>query len=248
MRILAIETATAQASVALLDGDAVVAETAASVPQGHLEWLAPAIASVLEAAQWRPEDVGAVAVSTGPGAFTGLRIGVTTAAAWAYARGVPVVGVSTLEVLAEGTATATSGDELVCPVLDARRGEVAFALFEGRPPAVRMLDDAVGPVPTLLAQMPAQRRISFSGDGVPRLLDEIRLRPGWRPAPETFWYPRAAVTGAVGRRRLARGERDEPHLLRPVYARAAGITPSAWTSAEDGERGNSPTTGGRLKT
>jgi tRNA threonylcarbamoyladenosine biosynthesis protein TsaB len=231
MRILAIETATARASVALLDGGAVVREAAASVPQGHLEWLAPAIVGLLEAAQWRPEDVHALAVSTGPGAFTGLRIGITTAAAWAYARGVPVVGVSTLEVLAEGTGPATTVDELVCAVLDARRGEVAFALFECRPQAVRILEDAVGPVPALLAQMPAGHRIIFSGDGVVHLQDEIRLRPGWRPALETFWYPRAAVTGGVGWRRLARGERDEPHLLRPVYARAAAVTPSTWPSA-----------------
>jgi tRNA threonylcarbamoyladenosine biosynthesis protein TsaB len=248
MRILAIETATAHASVALLDGGALVREAAASVPQGHLEWLAPAIASLLEAAGWGPMDVDAVAVSTGPGTFTGLRIGISTAAAWAYARGVPVVGISTLEVLAEGTAAATSGDDLICPVLDARREEVAFALFECRPRAARILDDAVGPVPALLARMPADRQIIFSGDGVPRLAGEIHLRPEWHPAPETVWSPRAAVTGAVGWRRLARGERDEPHLLRPVYARAAGITPSPWTSPGDAAGGNSPTTGGRLKT
>jgi tRNA threonylcarbamoyladenosine biosynthesis protein TsaB len=247
MRILAIETATSQASVALLDGGALIQETAARVPQRHLEWLAPAIVDVLDAVQWRPEDVGAVAVSVGPGTFTGLRIGIATAAAWAYARSVPVVGVSTLEVLAEGTAIASGVGGLVCPVLDARRGEVTFALFECRPLAVRVIDDHVGPVPALLARMPAGAEITFSGDGVPHLLEEFRVRPGWHHAPETLWYPRAAVTGRVGGRRLARGERDEPHLLRPVYARGPGITPSPWTTGE-AEGGNSPTTGGRLKT
>jgi tRNA threonylcarbamoyladenosine biosynthesis protein TsaB len=237
MRILAIETATAQASVALLDGGAVVREAAARIPQGHLEWLAPAIAGLLEAAAWGPEEVGAVAVSTGPGTFTGLRIGIATAAAWAYARGVPVVGVSTLEVLAEGTASAMRAAGLVCPVLDARRGEVAFALFDCRPQAARILEDAVGPLPVLLARIPARRAVTLSGDGVPHILEAIRVRPGWEAAPETLWYPRAAVTGSVALRRLARGERDEPHLLRPVYARAAGISPSRWTTGADAEQG-----------
>jgi tRNA threonylcarbamoyladenosine biosynthesis protein TsaB len=241
MRILAIETATMQAGVALLEDAVVVREATARVPQGHLEWLAPAIAGTLEAAQWRPEDVGAVAVSTGPGAFTGLRIGIATAAAWAYARAVPVVGVSTLQVLAEGTALAAGTAGVVCAVLDARRGEVAFALFECRPHAVRIVEDAVGPVEALLARVPTEGQVTFSGDGVPRLLDEIRLRRGWDSAPETLWYPRAAITGSVGRRRLEWGERDEPHLLRPVYARAAGVTLSGRAApAEAGEETRKP--------
>ena len=224
MRILAIETATALGSVALLDGEEVVREIADRVPQRHLEWLAPAIAEVLDASGWTPRHVQGVVVSRGPGAFTGLRIGIATAAAWAYARSVPVAGVSTLEVLAVGTA-ASGAAGLICPLLDARREELAFALFEAGRAISRLLDDAVGPVQEMLDRVPDGIPVTFVGEGVPRVVDAIRGRPAWRIAPETTWYPRAAFTGVVGLRRLARGEADEPHLLRPVYARPAGITP-----------------------
>lgn len=225
MRILAIETATSLGSVALLDGEEVVREIAERVPQRHLEWLTPAIVGVLDASGWRPEDVQGVVVSRGPGAFTGLRIGIATAAAWAYARSVPVAGVSTLEVLAVGTAAlGTAG--LICPLLDARREELAFALFEAGRTVSRLLDDTVGSISEVLDRVPDGVPVAFTGDGVPRIVDAIRGRPEWRSAPETAWYPRAAFTGVVGLRRLARGDSDEPHLLRPVYARPAGITPA----------------------
>lgn len=236
MRILAIETATPVGSVALLDGHEMVREVVEHVPQRHLEWLAPAIAGLLESSGWRPEDVEGVAVSLGPGVFTGLRVGIATAAAWAYARRVPIVGVSTLEVLATGTGAAgVTG--LICPVLDARRGEVAFALFEHRPPAVRVLDDTIGPVSTLLERMPPQAAVTFTGDGVPCILDAIRSRPQMSIAPEATWHPRAACAGAVALCRLAHGDRDDPFLLRPVYARGAGVTPSRWTVAPDAGEG-----------
>jgi len=236
MRLLAIETATSEGSVALLDGPDLIREISGSVPQRHLEWLAPAIAELLDDAGWRPGDVEGVAVSMGPGGFTGLRIGIATAAAWAYARRVPVVGVSTLEVVATGTAIGGAAG-LICPVLDARREEVAFALFEWRPPAVRVLADTIGPVTALLDRMPPQAPVIFSGDGVPRIRDAIRPRPQSVIAPERSWYPRAAVTGAVGLARLASGEHDDPALLRPVYARGAGITPSRWSTPPAGGEG-----------
>src|SRR4030067_3539826 len=102
MRILAIETATAAGGVALLEVERPVIEVVETVPQRHLEWLAPAIEQALREAGWRPGDVHAVAVSRGPGTFTGLRIGVATAIAWARARGVPPGGASTLETPAGG--------------------------------------------------------------------------------------------------------------------------------------------------
>jgi tRNA threonylcarbamoyladenosine biosynthesis protein TsaB len=223
VRILAIETATSLGSVALLDGARVVREVAEHVPQRHLEWLAPALSGILDSSGWKPEDVQGVVVSRGPGTFTGLRIGIATAAAWAYARAVPVAGVSTLEALAAGTAAgATAG--LICPVLDARREELAFALFESGRVVARLLDDAVGPVDILLDRVPEDVPVTFTGDGVPRIVEAIRGHPRWLRAPETAWYPRAAFTGLVGLRRLAQGDTDEPHLLRPVYARPAGIT------------------------
>jgi tRNA threonylcarbamoyladenosine biosynthesis protein TsaB len=219
MRILAIETATAQGSVALLEDDRPAAQVAEAVPQRHLEWLAPAIDRLLRTVAWRPADVEAVAVSRGPGGFTGLRIGVATALAWARALEIPLAAVSTLEALAAGTAARG----LVCPVLDARRGEVAGALFERDGATARLLDDRVAPVDALLAALPAGRPVLFVGDAVARHADVLARHPQATFAPPDQWAPRAAAVGAVAWRRLRRGERDDLYHVTPVYARGAAL-------------------------
>lgn len=219
MRILAIETATASGSVALLDGERSVAEVADAVPQRHLEWLAPAIDRVLRQAGWSPADVEAVAVSRGPGSFTGLRIGMATAIAWARGRGVPLAAVSTLEAMADGL----EAPGLVCPVLDARRGEVAGALFERNGTTRRVLEDLVAPVETLVSSLPADRPVLFAGDAVSRYPEALRLHPLAVFAPAEQWAPRAAVTGRLAWRRLRHGEHDELYGLAPVYARGAAV-------------------------
>ncbi|MGH2398477.1 MAG: tRNA (adenosine(37)-N6)-threonylcarbamoyltransferase complex dimerization subunit type 1 TsaB [bacterium] len=220
MRILAIETATAVASVALLEGDRLVREIMESVPRRHLEWLAPSIARILHDAGSRPADVEGVAVSTGPGSFSGLRIGVATAAAWARVRNVPVVACSTLETLAEGL----DARGLLCPVLDARRGEVAGALFERNGTLLRLLDDSVGPVQELLARLPRDRAVVFAGDAIAHHGEALRGHPQPVFAPAAQWIPRASMTGRLAWRRLSGGHHDDPYRLKPRYARGAGIT------------------------
>ncbi len=220
MRILAMETATPIASVALLEGDRLVREIMESVPRRHLEWLAPSIARILGDAGWRPGDVEAVAVSIGPGSFTGLRIGVATAAAWARASDLPVVASSTLETVAEGL----DARGLICPVLDAGRGEVAGALFERNGTPRRVLDDLVGPVHVLLSRLPRDRAVVFAGDAIARHGEALRGHPQAVFAPEPQWIPRAAMTGRLAWRRLSRGDHDDPYRLKPFYARGAGIT------------------------
>ncbi len=162
----------------------------------------------------------AVAVSRGPGTFTGLRIGVATAAAWARAAGVPLVATSTLETVAEGLEV----EGLVCPVLDARRGEVAGALFERNGAPARVLEDLVAPVEALLSRLPKDRAVVFAGDALSRYAEALRAHPGAAFAPERQWAPRAAMTGRLAWRRLARGEHDDPYRVAPIYARGAAIT------------------------
>lgn len=220
MRILAIETATASGSVALLERDRLVSDLAEAVPQRHLEWLAPALGRLLRAAGWDPADVEAVAVSVGPGSFTGLRIGIATASAWAHARRVPLIAVSTLEAVAEGVEV----QGLICPVLDARRGEVVGALFERNGAPRRVLADLVAPVDALLARLPQDRAVVFAGDAIARHAGALGAHPRAQFAPPEQWSPRAAMTGRLAWRRLSRGERDDPYRVAPLYARGAGIT------------------------
>lgn len=126
VRALGIETATSIASVGIVGADHVFA--AQSLPQGgsHARTLLPLIDSTLAAAGMGLRDLDLIAVSIGPGSFTGLRIGLSVAKGLAMATGLPVVGVPTLEAYAQSAAPRLG---LVCPVLDARKGEVYAAAF-----------------------------------------------------------------------------------------------------------------------
>jgi len=216
MRLLALETATSLGSVALLDDGVVVKERSDRVPRQHLEWLVPAVAGVLTAAGWTPGNVDAVAVSTGPGSFTSLRIGIATAAMWARSRGIPAVGVPTLDALALGTQT----NGLIGAVLDVRRGEVALALFRRDGVLQRVTDDTVGSVARVLESLPPGP-ITFSGDALDRYADAfVAVRGQVTFAPREQWYPTAAAVGQLGWERLSRGEHDDLYRLHPTYSRA----------------------------
>lgn len=137
MRILGFDTATRATTVALCElGGETEIELRDDPPRGrrprHTTRLLPLIAQALERARLGWEDVDRIAVGTGPGTFTGLRVGVATARAIARARGIPLVGVSTLQSLALGALVApehAAGTEIVIPVLDARRRELFAAAW-----------------------------------------------------------------------------------------------------------------------
>jgi tRNA threonylcarbamoyl adenosine modification protein YeaZ len=129
--LLAFDTATPAVTVALHDGERVVASFTEVGGMRHGELLAPGIAAVLEQAGAARRDVTAVAVGVGPGPFTGLRVGLVTARTLALALGVPVHGVCTLDVLAaEAVELGSSGDFVVAT--DARRKEVYLASYDGQ--------------------------------------------------------------------------------------------------------------------
>jgi tRNA threonylcarbamoyl adenosine modification protein YeaZ len=125
--LLAFDTATAQVTVALHDGDRVVARYEASEAMRHGEMLAPGIADVLRQAGAISQDVTAIAVGVGPGPFTGLRVGLVTARTMALALDIPVYGVCTLDVLAAEAIDAGLSDFVVAT--DARRKEVYVATY-----------------------------------------------------------------------------------------------------------------------
>lgn len=217
MRVLAIETATAWGSVAVAGPDGTLVERSAHVPGGHLEWLIPAIDDLLVSAHLGRADIDGLAVSIGPGGFTGLRIGVAAAAAWAHAMPRPLVGVSTLQAIAAGVA----GPGLVVAALDARRGEVAAALFtcDGAAGVERLTDDLLGTPEAIRDRLGRGGPVIVAGDALERHAGALlgALGPLAVAAPRDHWWPRAAVTGRLGRARLLRGDRDDPIGLVPRY-------------------------------
>ncbi len=129
--LLAFDTATTLVSVALHDGNRVVAELSGDQPMKHGEQLAPLIERALAQAGARPQDLSAIGVGVGPGPFTGLRVGLVTARTLGLALGVPVHGVCTLDVLAvEVVQTGTAGGEPFLVATDARRKEVYWARYD----------------------------------------------------------------------------------------------------------------------
>jgi len=129
--LLAIDTATSAITVALHDGEGVLAESSTLDPRRHGEFLAPGIAEVLRQAGRSAAQVSAVVAGTGPGPFTGLRIGLVTARTFAFARGIPVFGVCSLDALAHQAwlqDAAELGESCVVAT-DARRKEVYWARY-----------------------------------------------------------------------------------------------------------------------
>lgn len=125
-RMLAIDTSTYVMGIALTEGDKPVAETITNKKENHSIRLMPAIRAMMNEAGWKPADLDAIAVAQGPGSYTGVRIGVTTAKSMAWALGIPVIGVSSLEILAQNGIY--SGGTIM-PFFDARRGQVFTGLY-----------------------------------------------------------------------------------------------------------------------
>ena len=162
MRILAIETAVIEVGVALADETGPLASVTARPGRRQAETLHPAIADLLRIAEIAPSQLDAIAVDIGPGLFTGLRVGVATAKALAGALGLPVVTATSLEVL---VAACPSAFGMVVPVVDMRRGEVAWTMPASPEPGFRV--GAPGELAAELAALAAEGAgpVLLVGDG-----------------------------------------------------------------------------------
>jgi tRNA threonylcarbamoyladenosine biosynthesis protein TsaB len=219
-RILAIETSGRHGSVAaLLGGDdqsQLIGEAVLAEDQRTAQALAPTIKQLLAASQWLPESIDLVAVTIGPGSFTGLRIGVTTAKAFAYAAGCEVIGVNTLDVIA---AQVPPLDAPLWAASDAQRQEL-FAACYGR--------DERGELHTrreaAIIHQDAWLATLRPGDQVtgPALRRLAALLPrGVSAAPSELWQPLAATVGQVAWNEYQSGRRDDFWKLVPNYYRAS---------------------------
>jgi tRNA threonylcarbamoyladenosine biosynthesis protein TsaB len=214
MRILAIETVGTSGSVAALERDRVLAERELEGQRRAAQSLVPSIAKVLGDVGWRAADVELVAVATGPGSFTGLRIGVTTAKAFAYAAGSQAIGVPTMSAIAARVPDAFAH---FWTVVDAQRNELYAAEFmrdqNGRP-VEAAATQIVGAESWLASLVPG---VAVSGPGLERLVE--RVRNGVIVVDRALWAPTAAAVGQVGWQRYSMGERTSVFDLVPHYYR-----------------------------
>lgn len=221
MRLLAVETSTLTGAVAVLDSGAVVAESRVSVAVTHGERLMAAIDGVIRAARCELGEMEAFAVAQGPGSFTGIRIGLSTVKALAFATGKPVVGVPTLEALAWRLPYCAYP---VCPILDAKKNEVYAGLYRTIEGQLEVVEAPRAVAPATLAEglrAAVSGPIVFVGDAVgpfaPVLVDVLGARA--LLAPADLRLPSAVTVGELGGRALQSGEIPDPASLVPLYLR-----------------------------
>ncbi len=169
--ILNIDTALETATVCLSKDGEVLQGAVSDKQNDHATWLHPAIHDLLHQTGYGLKDVQAVAVSIGPGSYTGLRIGLASAKGFCYALGIPLVTVGTLEILAH--AVQQEATDLICPLIDARRMEVYAALYEKdltekNPPHALVLDKTI-PITIGIMQWLPTHQVLFCGNGSKKL-------------------------------------------------------------------------------
>lgn len=224
MKVLSIESSGLAASVAVMSDGILVGEYTVHNKKTHSQTLLPMISDLLEMAGVFREELDCIAVSAGPGSFTGLRIGASTAKGLAWTLGIPVVPVSSLMGLA---ANIQEPGNIVCPVMDARRNQAYFGIYritEGIPEVI--IEPDVTAIEEVLSRVNGiGEKVVFLGDGVPvfesTIQDQAQCAVSFA-APRDR-YQRAASVAALGeflfeQKKFVRAEEFVPVYLRKSQA------------------------------
>ena len=220
--LLAIDTSTRNASVALADGPRFVAGRSWHSMVNHTTELMPTVAQLLDSRGVCARELDAVAVALGPGGFSALRTGLSVAKGLALAARIPVIGVSSLDL--EACPYRDSGLP-VCALLEAGRGEAASALIA--PNGARLREDRITGPDELLDEIrltESNPAMLFCGEGMPPWAESIRAALGGRAVLcHTPPSARAGSLAALAFGRLERGETDDLDTLQPHYLRMPSI-------------------------
>ncbi len=225
MLILAIDSATPVAGVALLNEDKLIKEEFSNYKKTHSETLMLMVDRVLKECECTVGQVDAFAVTTGPGSFTGLRIGLAAVKGLSMAAGKPVVSVSTLDTLAHNLCGSNA---LVCPLLDARKQEVYCGFYDVTGTVPRALSENLACSPAefvaqarKIATEKEKDRIILLGDGYYPYIEffQAELGNSMQIPPPHLMLPRAAALGSLGLEKALKGEFEDIFKLRPVYIR-----------------------------
>jgi tRNA threonylcarbamoyladenosine biosynthesis protein TsaB len=216
--ILGIETATEQVSVAIGGHEGVLGLFEVCRGRRHAETLTPAIDFLCRQADIELSEISVIAVDVGPGLFTGMRVGLAAGKALAHALRVPMIGMSSLDLLA---FPLRHTDRTIAAVIDARRGELFYALYRPVPGGVQRVteprcgrvDDFIGDV------MPRGHELVCVGDGALRYRDEIEAELRCDVAEQYLSRPSAAPLVQLAHARALREEWVNPWEIQPMYLR-----------------------------
>lgn len=217
LKILAIDTATDTGSIAITDGENILAESILNVGRTHSETLIPTFQEMLEKTKLDIKDLDLLSLTLGPGSFTGVRIGASTIKGFALALKKPVAGVSTLEALASNFPFSSLP---IMPLFDARRGEIYTAMFKWEGDKIKRLsedraaslEDAIRGITT---------KTIFVGDGLVKYGQMIKDTLGDKAvfAPKSAWYIRASNVAALGMKSYEAGGGLDIATFTPSYRR-----------------------------
>ena len=224
MLILGIESASLTASAALLSDNTVIAEYTTNFKKTHSETLLPMIDAIFQMTGKDESELTAIAVSQGPGSFTGLRIGASLAKGLAFPKDLPIIPVPTIDAIAYGAFPA---DAVLCPLMDARRMEVYSGLysFDGdrfivhEPACARPLSEQIKAAEALAEKL--DKPVLYLGDGLPVFMEEIRAQMSWPSlfAPPHTRCQRAGSVAVLGAKMLAEGISESCLTFQPLYLR-----------------------------
>lgn len=215
--ILLIETATDSCSVALAQNGQVISEKYINEPKAHASVLGGYICDILEENSITMQDCSAVAVSKGPGSYTGLRVGVSCAKGLCYGASKPLISVCTLATIAQmaldNNLYTGKGDFLVVPMIDARRMEVYTANFSSQgeqltPVEAKILDQ------TSYAEELAAGPVLFTGNGAEKFKELVGNNPNAYFAPQ---HPHASGMRIIASAKLEKGEFEDNAYFEPFY-------------------------------
>lgn len=219
---LAIDTSTDTASLALVQGSQVLAELTWHCGQNHSVELLPRLTHLLNQTRINLQSINCIIVARGPGSFNGLRVGISTAKGLAFSLGIPIVGISTLEVAAYQHAETGLP---ICPIINAGRGEIATAIYQRKYNEWRQLTaEHIATVEALCSQITT--KTIFCGEFVPIIATQLREQLKQRAIipSSAARVRRASFLAELGQQRLEAGNYDDPLTLQPLYLRRPPIT------------------------
>lgn len=218
MKVLAIDTSNLVLGIALLDGEKVVGEVITNLPKNHSVRVMPAIEQLMQECGVKPTELEKIVVAKGPGSYTGVRIGVTIAKTLAWSLNIPLVGVSSLEVLA---ANGRYFQGVISPLFDARRGQVYTGLYQFEEDTlVCKKEDTIILLTDWLSMLKENETpVLFLGNDLPIHQELIKNELNHLAyfAPYSSWNPRPSELAKIGR--ILEGE--DIHSFVPNYIRLA---------------------------
>jgi len=219
MILLAIDTSTDSASLALVRDSKTLAEATWRCGQNHSVELLPRLTQLLEEAEIELKSVGCILVARGPGSYNGLRVGLSTAKGLAFSLDMPIIGLSSLELEAYQHADSNLP---IGPVFNAGRGEIATALYRNKAGWQQLAPEHITTVEALGSEI--TRKTLFCGEYVTAIANELKKRLKAKAVIAPPRPRRSSLMAELAKERLEAHDYDSPATLRPLYLRRPAIT------------------------